>query len=189
VIAEAYRPITVREGGRVERMPVIQAILRKVFFAAANGNVRVQQQVLNLVTGTEADRRLALMEMLKTAVDYKEHWDKVLFDRERNGTTGPEPVPHPDDVLIDPTTWEVHIDGPDSQKQKAAQDALHAKWIDYEREIQRLDEKIKSDPDSLTLRKQQAQYTEIVDWIRQDRSKRNLRNAARKLMAGKQSTD
>jgi hypothetical protein len=46
-IEEAYRLITVREGDRVERIPVIQAILRKVAVAAANGNVRAQQQILS----------------------------------------------------------------------------------------------------------------------------------------------
>jgi Family of unknown function (DUF5681) len=37
---EAYRLITIREGDRTERIPVIQAILRKVAVAAANGNIR-----------------------------------------------------------------------------------------------------------------------------------------------------
>ena len=73
-IEEAYRLITIREGDRVERIPVIQAILRKVAVAAANGNTRAQQNYLNLLIGAEADRRVATMELLKAAVDYKEHW-------------------------------------------------------------------------------------------------------------------
>jgi hypothetical protein len=36
-IKEVYRIITIREGDRVERIPVIQAILRKVAVAAVNG--------------------------------------------------------------------------------------------------------------------------------------------------------
>ena len=39
-IKEAYRIIPIREGDRTERIPVIQAILRKVAVAAANGNTR-----------------------------------------------------------------------------------------------------------------------------------------------------
>jgi hypothetical protein len=39
-IEEGYRPITVREGDRVERLPIVQAILRKIAVAAANGNTR-----------------------------------------------------------------------------------------------------------------------------------------------------
>jgi Family of unknown function (DUF5681) len=94
-IEEAYRLITIREGDRTERIPVIQAILRKVAVAAANGNIRAQQNYLSLLIGAEADRRVATMELLKTAVDYKEHWHHVLAERARKGTTGPEPVPHP----------------------------------------------------------------------------------------------
>ncbi len=87
-IEEAYRPITIREGDRAERVPIIQAILRKVAVATANGNTRAQQNYLNPLTGAEADRRVATMEMLKTAVDYKEHWHHVLAERARTGTTG-----------------------------------------------------------------------------------------------------
>ena len=82
-IKEAYRIITIREGDRTERIPVIQAILRKVAVAAANGNIRAQQNYLNLLTGAEADRRMATMELLKTAVDHKEHWHDVLEERAR----------------------------------------------------------------------------------------------------------
>src|ERR1700731_3425253 len=53
-IEEAYRLITIREGDRTERIPVIQAILRKVAVAAANGNTRAQQNYLNLLIGAEA---------------------------------------------------------------------------------------------------------------------------------------
>jgi hypothetical protein len=62
-IEEAYRLITIREGDRVEKIPVIQAILRKVAVAAANGNTRAQQNYLNLLIGAEADRRVATMEL------------------------------------------------------------------------------------------------------------------------------
>jgi uncharacterized protein DUF5681 len=106
-IEEAYRLITIREGDRTERIPVIQAILRKVAVAAANGNIRAQQNYLNLLIGAEADRRVATMELLKIAVDYKEHWHHVLAERARKGTTGPEPVPHPDDVIIDYDTGKI----------------------------------------------------------------------------------
>src|ERR1700730_17184130 len=52
-IEEAYRIITIREGDRVEKIPVIQAILRKVAVAAANGNIRAQQNYLTLLIGAE----------------------------------------------------------------------------------------------------------------------------------------
>jgi hypothetical protein len=59
-IEEVYRIIKIREGDRVEKVPVIQAIIRKIAVAAANGNARAQQTYLNLIMGAEADRRMAL---------------------------------------------------------------------------------------------------------------------------------
>ena len=126
-IEEAYRLITIREGDRVERIPVIQAILRKVAVAAANGNTRAQQNYLNLLIGAEADRRVASTQLLKTAIDYKEHWHHVLAERARSGTTGPEPVPHPDEVIIDYETGDIRIDGPVMQEQREARKRLRAR--------------------------------------------------------------
>ncbi len=150
-IEEAYRLITIREGDRTERIPVIQAILRKVAVAAANGNIRAQQNYLNLLIGAEADRRVATMELLKTAVDYKEHWHHVLAERARKGTTGPEPVPHPDDVIIDYETGKIRIDGPVEEEQKEAQNRLRIMWPHMEESLKEINEEIESNPNDLSL--------------------------------------
>jgi hypothetical protein len=176
-IEEAYRLITIREGDRTERIPVIQAILRKVAVAAANGNTRAQQNYLNLLIGAEADRRVATMELLKTAVDYKEHWHHVLAERARKGTTGPEPVPHLDDVLIDYDTGKIRFDGPVEEEQKAAQKWLRARWPDMEQSLKEIDEEIESNPNDLSLRKIQKRMTKVVNWLRDDELKRRMRDA------------
>jgi Family of unknown function (DUF5681) len=179
-IEEAYRLILIRDGDRVERIPIIQAILRKVAVAAANGNARAQQSYLNLVAGAEADRRAATMEMLRTAVDYKEHWHHVLAERARNGTTGPELVTHPDDVIIDYKTGHVRIDGPVLEEQKAAWDQLLARWPELERNLIEINEQIESDPKNSSLRKQKKELTRIVSSLRNDALKRRVRDALRK---------
>ena len=187
-IEEAYRLITIREGDRVERIPVIQAILRKVAVAAANGNTRAQQNYLNLLIGAEADRRVATMEILKAAVDYKDRWYHIFAERARTGTTGPEPVPHPDDVLIDYETGNIRIDGPVMEDQKQARDQLRAMWPKLERELMGINEQIESDPNNLSLRKRQKELTKIVSFIRYDVQRRNVRDTIR-TMQGKSSKD
>jgi len=182
-IEEAYRPITIREGDRTERIPVIQAILRKVAVAAANGNIRAQQNYLNLLIGAEADRRVATMEILKAAVDYKDHWHHVLAERTRTGTTGPEPVPHPDDVLIDYETGNIRIDGPVMEDQKQARDQLRAMWPKLERELMGINEQIESDPNNLSLRKRQKELTKIVSFVRDDVQKRNVKDTIRTMQS------
>jgi Family of unknown function (DUF5681) len=145
-IKEAYRIIPIREGDRVEKIPVIQVILRKVAVDAAKGNIRAQQNILSLVIGAEADRRVATMELLKNAVDYKEHWHHVLAERARKGTTGPEPVPHPDDVIIDFDTGEFRIDGPVLEEQHLAQERLREMWPDLLERLWKIEKQIESDP-------------------------------------------
>ena len=179
-IEEAYRIITIREGDRVERIPVIKAILRKVAVAAANGNTRAQQTYLNLLIGAEADRRMATMELFTSAVEYKEHWGRVLTERARSGATGPEPIPHPDDVIINSKTGEVRFDGPVSEQQWMAQERLRAMWPEFRRMLRQVDEKLKSDPKNSELRKQQEDLTKWIDWLMEDAGRRAMRDALRR---------
>jgi len=179
-IEEAYRIITIREGDRVERIPVIQAILRKVAVAAANGNIRAQQNYLTLLIGAEADRRMATMELFTFAVEYKEHWGRVLAERARSGASGPEPVPHPDDVIIDPKTGEIRFDGPVSEQQWMAQERLRAMWPEFRQMLRQVDEKLKSDPKNSELIAQQREITKWIDWLMKDAGRRALRDAIRR---------
>jgi hypothetical protein len=178
-IEEAYRLITIREGDRVEKIPVIQAILRKVAVAAANGNTRAQQNYLTLLTGAEADRRMAAAKILKFNVQYKEKWDGIFAKRALNGETGPDPLPHPDDIIIDPKTGEVTIDGPVTLEQKRAQDQLCAEGPELVQELREIDERIKSNPNDLGLRKQKKELTKNLNFVFEIIRKRNLRRALR----------
>src|ERR1700730_12361108 len=184
VIEEGYRIIKIREGDRVEKVPVIQAILRKLAVAAANGNTRAQQTYVNILIGAEADRRIETEELLKVAIEYKENWGRVLADRARNGTTGPVPVPHPDDVIIDYGTGEVRIDGPVDEEQKAAQEWLRAETPKMVRTLMQINEQLESDPKNSELRKQQRNLEKIADWYYDDAlkqaEKRAMRDALRR---------
>jgi len=73
-IEEAYRLISIPDGNRVERIPLIQAILRKVGVNAANRNSQAQKTILNLVLGAEAERSAANAELLRAAAEGKEYW-------------------------------------------------------------------------------------------------------------------
>ena len=181
-IEEGYRPITIREGDRVERVPIVQAILRKIAVAAANGNTRAQQTYLNLLMGAEADRRMATEELFKIAIEYKEHWGRVLAERARNGTTGPEPVPHPDDVIIDYETLEVRFDGPVDEEQQAAQKWVRAEAPKLVRRLTQINEQLESDPKNSGLRKQQRDLEKIADWYCDDAFKQAVKRATRDVL-------
>jgi Family of unknown function (DUF5681) len=54
---EAYRPLTVREGDKVTRMPALQAVIRSQIASAAKGNVPAQRAVVKAVQDIEAEAR------------------------------------------------------------------------------------------------------------------------------------
>jgi Family of unknown function (DUF5681) len=54
-LREAYRRITVKEGGRAFALPAIQAILRSQVVLAAKGNVQAQRAVLATIQTIEGE--------------------------------------------------------------------------------------------------------------------------------------
>src|SRR5215471_9656978 len=54
-LREAYRTVTVKEGGRAFALPAIQAILRSQIVLAAKGNVQAQRAVLAVIQGIEQE--------------------------------------------------------------------------------------------------------------------------------------
>jgi hypothetical protein len=52
---EAYRRINVREGDKVIRMPIFQAVLRSQLALAAKGSVAAQRDVARIILGIEAE--------------------------------------------------------------------------------------------------------------------------------------
>ena len=162
-IKEAYRLITVREGDRSERIPVIQAILRKVAVNAANGNTRAQRIYLDLVIGAEADRSAAAAELLRAAVEGKEYWANIFAEYDRRGIERPDPVPHPDDVVIDYKTGEVRINGPVMTEQKDARETLIYNKKEFEKNLERCIKAMEANPDDLELRRR-AHADSRLDW-------------------------
>ena len=165
-IQEAYRLITVREGDRVEKIPVIQAILRKVAVNAANGNTRAQLIYLDYVMSFEADRGAAAAELLKTAVEYKEKWASIFAECDRRDIDRPHPLPHPDDVVIDYKTGDVRIQGPVLTEQREAQETALDNKSKFERDIEICITAMEADPDNLELRRTHDELAKIVDWLK-----------------------
>jgi hypothetical protein len=54
---EAYRLLTVREGGAVKKMPALQAVLRSQITAAAKGNVAAQRAVIKGIQDMDVKAR------------------------------------------------------------------------------------------------------------------------------------
>jgi Family of unknown function (DUF5681) len=118
LLEEAYRTIKVNDGTRQVSMPMVKAIVRSMALSAAKGRTKAQALFTKMLNLVEQQNKITHDEMLDTAIRYKVDWEKELLRREREGVTGPEPIPHPDHVVIDMRTGDVRIIGPRTIEEK-----------------------------------------------------------------------
>lgn len=115
---EAYRPVTLREDGELIELPAIQAVFRAMGVAAMKGNRFAQKTMAELVTSLEQREAEARFELFGIMLDYKREWTKEIERCERENLPLPEPIPHPDDIFINPDNGDVRIEGPKTAEQK-----------------------------------------------------------------------
>lgn len=116
--AEAYRPIAVREGEAIVELPAIQAVFRAMGVSAMKGNRFAQRTLAELVTNMEAEDHRSRMELFGTAVEYKHSWSQEIERHEKAGLDPPRPIPHPDDIILDPRNGAVRFEGPQTKEQR-----------------------------------------------------------------------
>jgi len=122
ILEEAYRPVTVKDGDNQVTIPMAQAVLRSVAVNAAKGSHRAQRHFADLVSGTERNRKRESDEFLQAAIEYKCGWEAELERRERLGIAAPDPIPHPDDVVVTLHDGTVRFKGPVTKEDKTLLD-------------------------------------------------------------------
>jgi hypothetical protein len=124
VIAEAYRTIKVKDGGRDVSVPMAQAVVRSMAVNAVRGDQRSQKMFTDLLNTTEAKNKKLHDEYSQTMIDYKHSWEEGIERCKLMGIKPPEPVPHPDHIKIDLSTGQVRIVGPFTREEKVKWDKL-----------------------------------------------------------------
>ena len=146
VIEEAYRSIKVNDGDKQVTVLMAQAIVRSLAVTAAKGNTRAQRLFAELLASSETSNKRAHDEWLETAIIYKRDWDNELKRRREHSITAPDPIPHPDDVIINFRTGEVSICGPMTKEELADLDLWLNRKNDNEAELKVFADKLK-DPE------------------------------------------
>lgn len=80
--------------------------------------------------------------MVDTAYKYKCAWEKILEQRAINNIRADDPIPHPDDIIVDMQTGSIHMEGPMDRKEKNKWDDMVKKFADLEDTIIDLQEKL-----------------------------------------------
>lgn len=123
ILAEAYRPVTIREGDRVVELPAIQAAVRAMAIAAIKGSRLAQRSLAELVLKVEGRKASDHLAALDAMLEYQREAKALIARRRELGITDlPDPVPHPDDIHIDPCTGDVHYEGPRDEREKRSYD-------------------------------------------------------------------
>jgi len=148
ILEEAYRTITINDASGQTSVPMAQAVVRSLAVNAAKGNQRAQRLFTEILSTTESQNMRLHNEFLETAIEYKVGWEKVLEHRKQTGVTGPEPIPHPDDIEIDFQTGLVRINGPMTKEQKASVDFLMERKNEFLKSIEENIQLLHDNPDS-----------------------------------------
>ena len=87
-------------------------------------------------------------EWLQTAIDYKVEWEQELQRREALGITDlPDPIPLPDQVIIDMNTGMARVQGPMTKEDLAQLEHWTKCRDDWAEEVSALTEHLSSEPD------------------------------------------
>ena len=177
---EAIRPVTVREGAKVSEIPAMQALLRTMFRAAAQGDTKAGRQLLEVIARAESGRTGATLEILEHAVQYKEKYGPMFEQREREGLDPLDIFPHPDDVIINQTTGEVTIDGPISKEQAGARKAVREQAIQSIQRYFEVESALAKQPANRALKREFQELKKFYEFLKED-SERMQRHEALRL--------
>ena len=174
---EARRPVTVREGDKVSAIPAMQALLRTMFRASAQGDTKAARQLLELISRAEAGRVAAAFEHLEFAAQYKEKYAPIFEKHEREGLDPPDIYPHPDDVIFNEATGEVTIDGPITKEEAGARKAVRQHAIESLPRYFEVRDALAKKPTNRALRREFKELKKYQDFLKKD-SERNFRHEA-----------
>jgi hypothetical protein len=176
---EAIRPVTVREGDKVSEIPAMQALIRTMFRAAAQGDTKAGRQLLEVIARAESGRSGAALEILEHAVQYKEKYGPIFEKHEREGLDPPDIFPHPDDMIINETTGEVTIEGPISKEQAGARKAVREEAFQSLRRYFEVEVALAKDPTNRTLRREFKELKKYHEFLKQDAERMERHEALR----------
>jgi Family of unknown function (DUF5681) len=139
ILDEAYRGVPVNDGKRQVTIPMAQAVVRSLAVNAAKGSQRAQRLFTALITSTERERRKARECELEGAITYKVAWERELERRRRLGIIAEDPLPHPDDIVIDVGDGTVVIKGPATKEEKVLWEIWTEQQTTFENDLRELE--------------------------------------------------
>lgn len=112
---EAYRQVTLRENGKPVELTMTQAVIRSLGMEAVKGKRLSQKLYLEIVGKAEDEHIRNKLHRYFRLENHKRTGEKLVAECERRGIPYPiEHLPHPEDIVLKPRTYEVAINGPET---------------------------------------------------------------------------
>jgi Family of unknown function (DUF5681) len=165
VVAEAYRTISIRDGGEVLEIPVIQAAVRSVALNAAKGKQRSQRMLFDLTGGIETERRREREKLFEAVVDYKLYWESEIANARKLGVPKPSPLPHPDDLLVNPLDGSVVSRGPWTKEEKVHWDQITNLRTDILADLEEAEKDLRQAPDDAEVLNRRIVMRSVIERI------------------------
>ncbi len=146
VLTEAYRLVSIREGDKVTKLPVIQAAVRGLGVAAIKGDRRSQLAFRELTETVETRKREQEKATFRAMLDYKDRCKAEIARHKALGLEPPELLPHPDDIKLDFQTGEITFVGPVDGRQKHLWDEVQVEKNEIIGKLVQLDHAIRLYP-------------------------------------------
>jgi Family of unknown function (DUF5681) len=174
---EAGRPVTVREGDQVSEIPAMQALLRTMFRAAAQGDTKAGRQLLEVIARAESARSENAVGLLQYSAQYIKKYAPIFDKHEREGLAPPDIYPHPDDVIINGATGEVTLDGPTDKEGAGARKVVRQQALESMLRYFEVKAALAKDPANRALRREFKELKKYQDFLEKD-AERNFRHEA-----------
>lgn len=117
-----------------------------------------QRALAELVRQVEDRKASENLTMMENAFDYKQKWTAELERRRRLDLNEPDPIPHPDDIIIDMRTGHVRTEGPLDEREKRDWDMRLARRDEAQAEVSLFAEKHRR------ARTNQARVMWLLEW-------------------------
>lgn len=122
LLQDAYRRVKIREGDKSIEVTAIAAVHRSIWASAVKGNRGAQRLYTDMVQKIENSDRQSRAQSIEESISYKYRCERAIKAAKAAGNEVPEPVPHPDDMVIDHLLCSVSICGPTTDAEKVEWD-------------------------------------------------------------------
>ncbi|MBX3531900.1 MAG: hypothetical protein KF849_14925 [Rhizobiaceae bacterium] len=146
-LEEAYRSVSVGDVRGAVIIPMAQAVVRSLAVNAAKGSQRSQRLFTQLLASTETANKRLHDDWFGMALTYKVEWEREIERCRRLGIEAPQPLPHPDDIVVDMRTGTIRVTGPMTPHEKATWDELRVRKAEIQQELAELRQMLIDDPD------------------------------------------